>query len=245
MAKELPYFKFYISDWINGDITLESYEAQGLFTNICAYYWSKDCDLTLINLKKKFRGSEDLIDLLISSGIIKIKSGIVFINFLIEQLKSKEVQVITNRINGLKGGRPRKEETEEKPNGFIFDNRNETEIITETKPKDNPIKTNIKESKVKDNDEGEKPSSTSSIFSLKMLSSVKFGINEFTRYACSQTKRTEQQLIELMQKFISEQKALSKLSWPSEKDAKAHFINWVKKQPSPNAKPFHLQRPAN
>lgn len=151
MAKELPYFKFYIGDWNNGDITLESYEIQGLFVNICAYYWSKDCDLSLINLHKKFRSDKPGIEQLIESGIVKVTNNNVLISFLNEQYESKEVQKITNRINGLKGGRPRKEETEEKPNGLIFANRNETESITETKANDNPNITNIKESKVKKN----------------------------------------------------------------------------------------------
>jgi hypothetical protein len=143
MAKELPYFKFYIGDWINGDITLESYEIQGLFINICSYYWSKDCDLSMINLSKKFRNDKDGISQLIESKIIKVIDSNVSISFLNEQYQSKEVQKITNKINGLKGGRPKKEETENKPNGLNFANRNETE----TKPNDNPNETNRKESK--------------------------------------------------------------------------------------------------
>jgi hypothetical protein len=149
MAKELPYFKFYIGDWNNGDITLEPYDIQGLFVNICAYYWSKDCDLSVVNLHKKFRSDKVGIEQLIESGIIKVINNNVLISFLNEQYESKEVQKITNRINGLKGGRPRKEETEEKPNWLIFANRNESESITETKANDNPNITNIKESKVK------------------------------------------------------------------------------------------------
>lgn len=149
MAKELPYFKFYIGDWNNGDITLETYEIQGLFVNICAYYWSKDCDLSMVNLHKKFRNDKAGITQLIESDIIKVDQENVSISFLNEQFESKEVQKITNRINGLKGGRPKKEETEEKPNGLIFANRNESESITETKANDNPNITNIKESKVK------------------------------------------------------------------------------------------------
>jgi len=148
MAKELPYFKFYINEWVNGDITLEDYELQGIFINVCGYYWSKDCDLSLINLNKKFRGFEDKIKQLIDSKIIKVIGENVAISFLNEQLESKEVQIVTNRINGAKGGRPKTIKTEEKPNGLIFANRNITESITETKAKDNPNITNIEESRV-------------------------------------------------------------------------------------------------
>jgi len=148
MAKELPYFKFYVNDWINGDITLETFELQGLFINICGYYWSKDCELTLSNLSKKFRENKDQINQLVECGVIKVDDGKIRISFLNEQLQSKEVQIITNRRNGALGGRPRKEETEEKPNGLIFANRNETESITQMKANDNPNITNIEKSKV-------------------------------------------------------------------------------------------------
>lgn len=150
MAKELPYFKFYVNEWFNGDITLENYDLQGVFINICAYYWSKDCEIEKDNLFKKFRNEQQQIEKLIDSNIIKVKNNKVVISFLNEQLQSKEVQTITNRKNGLLGGRPKKEKTEKKPNGFNFANRNESETITQTKANDNPNETNIKESKVKE-----------------------------------------------------------------------------------------------
>ena len=31
MAKELPYFRFTAAEWLNDDISLESYELKGLF----------------------------------------------------------------------------------------------------------------------------------------------------------------------------------------------------------------------
>lgn len=138
MSKEIPYFKFYIGEWFNGDITLEAYDLQGVFINICAYYWSKDCQLSLVNLKKKFRDIHIEIDTLIESNIIKVIHEDVSISFLDEQLASKEVQTIANRVNGAKGGRPVK--TENKANGLNFVN-----------PNDNPNVTNIKESKVNKN----------------------------------------------------------------------------------------------
>jgi hypothetical protein len=142
MAKEVPYFKFFISEWLNGDITLEEMDIQGVFINVCAYYWSKDCELSIINLKKRFRGYENQIDYLINTSIIKLDDQNVIIAFLNDQLNSKEVQKIINRENGSKGGRPKKI-TEIKPNGFIL----ETETITESKAKANQKITNIKESK--------------------------------------------------------------------------------------------------
>jgi hypothetical protein len=140
MAKEIPYFKFYISEWLNGDITLETNECQGLFINACAYYWQKDGQLTLTVLLKRFRGFEDQINILIGSNLIKLIGENISISFLDEQMGSKEVQKITNRKNGSKGGRPKKVKTEIKPTGLFSE--------TETKANDNPNITNIEESKV-------------------------------------------------------------------------------------------------
>ena len=143
MAKELPYFKFYIGEWSNGDITLEDYETQGVFVNICAYYWFKECQLTLSALNKKFRSHEHIITSLINLNIIKQTGDNVSISFLDEQFSSKEVQKAVNRNNGKLGGRPIGKKTEIKPNGLILDNRNESE----TKAKDNRNITNIEKSK--------------------------------------------------------------------------------------------------
>lgn len=141
MGKEIPYFKFYINEWINGDITLEEMEIQGVFINVCCHYWSKDCDINIVNLKKKFRQYEHQIDYLIELDILKIESDKIIIEFLNEQFNSKEVQKITNRINGSLGGRPKKE-TKQKPNGLFLE--------SETKAKQNPNITNIKKS-IEDN----------------------------------------------------------------------------------------------
>jgi hypothetical protein len=121
MAKDLPYFKFFCSEWNDGDITLESYEAQGLFINICSYYWSNECDIHLDKLLKKFKGYNVLIADLKDAEIIKIKdNGSVTINFLDEQRDERIWKSKTNSTNGSKGGRPKKQvESENKPNALI------------------------------------------------------------------------------------------------------------------------------
>jgi len=64
--KELPYFKFNSSEWINGAITLEDLQAQGLFINICAYYWFNSGCLKLSEIKRRVKcKSTVLINLLI------------------------------------------------------------------------------------------------------------------------------------------------------------------------------------
>lgn len=109
MSKELPYFKFYVNEWITGDISLEDYEVQGLFANLCAYYWSKECNITLVNAKRKFKDCKPTaFDSLISAKIIKVDSkDNLTINFLLEQLESRAGVSKTNSNNGKKGGRPK------------------------------------------------------------------------------------------------------------------------------------------
>ncbi len=87
MSKDLPYFKFYPSQWMMGDITLQDYKVQGVFVNIAAYYWQKECSLTLAMLKQKFSNASEEIEILKNSGIIshKNQSDFISIKFLNEQ----------------------------------------------------------------------------------------------------------------------------------------------------------------
>ena len=120
MAKDLPYFKFFCSEWNDGDITLEDYETQGLFINICSYYWSNECDITFTKLHKKFRGREKIIEELLKSELIKEhECNVVSISFLDEQWSERSIKSKVNSINGAKGGRPKKQkESENKPNAL-------------------------------------------------------------------------------------------------------------------------------
>jgi hypothetical protein len=83
MSRDLPYFKFFTSEWLNGDITLEDYELQGLFINVCAYYWHKECEVSFDQLNKKFRTSR--IEELIGQFITIDENSFVHVSFLDEQ----------------------------------------------------------------------------------------------------------------------------------------------------------------
>jgi hypothetical protein len=190
MSKELPYFKFYTSAWINGDITLESYEIQGLFINICAYYWSKDGYVTMGVLLKKFKGYENEIDQLEESDIIKVNDGCLDISFLNEQLDSKQLQKYVNQKNGSKGGRPKKEETENKPIGFLK--------ITELKANVNPLVTNIdyrKEDKTIEKKIREDI--------VEMLSPFDVAFNDFLDMRKKMRKPPTEKAIELIKKSLN------------------------------------------
>ena len=90
MSKELPYFRFYPSEWLEGDITLENEKTQGFFITLLAWYWKKDCiiDLEFIN-KRLVNGKATLkqcLNNLIESNIIKVcENEFISISFLNEQ----------------------------------------------------------------------------------------------------------------------------------------------------------------
>jgi hypothetical protein len=116
MAKELPYFKFFVSEWNDGDITLEDYEVQGLFINVCSYYWSNECTLTLKKAEKKFRNADsDLWQTLINEQLIKVdKEDYISISFLDEQAQERGKLCSTNAGNAKKGWEKRKAEAKAK-----------------------------------------------------------------------------------------------------------------------------------
>lgn len=122
--KELPYFKFYCNEWITGNITFLDYETQGLFINLCAFYWSKNGSLKLNHAKLKFnRIKQKSFESLIEHEIIKINEHEnIIINFLDEQMNERGKLSVTNSKNGALGGRPKKQiESENKPTALILE----------------------------------------------------------------------------------------------------------------------------
>lgn len=135
MAKELPYFKFEPAEYLTKDISFCSIGSQGLFINICSYYWQRECSLTVEQVKRRFNYPDELQEL-INEGIIDIKDSVISIKFLDLQYEEATKLSTKNSVNGSKGGRPKK-------------NPNETE----TKPKLNPIESQtkgIREDKIKE-----------------------------------------------------------------------------------------------
>ena len=117
MAKELPYFRFTSAEWLQGDISLEATYMKGVYIDICAYYWFRDCSLTLEMLKKKYSSDIDAIINLINLGILKSNedSDVISINFLDEQWvllgKSHKKRVLA----GKKGAKIRYSNAKAKP----------------------------------------------------------------------------------------------------------------------------------
>lgn len=133
MAKDLPYFKFNVSEYINGDITLEDFYIQGVFINICAFYWFKSGNVSLSEMKRRLsKAKPRAFEKLIESQLIKVDGDVLKITFLDEQLSERTSVSEANAKNGKLGGRGNKK-SETKANALI----SESEVI--------PEKSNIEE----------------------------------------------------------------------------------------------------
>lgn len=104
MAKELPYFKFQPSEWVTGDITLCSMEAQGLFINLCCFYWIKDCSISLANARQRFSNCLPSLEELLSKQIFKVDSNDkIIIDFLDEQMqKFTDISAKRSKSGGMR-----------------------------------------------------------------------------------------------------------------------------------------------
>jgi hypothetical protein len=143
MAKDLPYFKFTVAEWLTGDIVFESFEMQGLFINICALYWQRECKLSLSDIDKRYKRPDLLNEL--TDRFISVNNGFISVKFLDEQFEFRKGVSIKNSKNGSLGGRPKHLQTlEEKPNA----NR----TLTEHKAKDTNIDKKREEKKREDID---------------------------------------------------------------------------------------------
>lgn len=111
MAKELPYFKFAVADWLTGDIVYERYELQGLFINVCALYWQREGNLTVDDLIKRYK-TELITEL--SGRFFSVNDGFISIKFLDEQFTERKLKSKINSKNGSLGGRPKQPKTLEK-----------------------------------------------------------------------------------------------------------------------------------
>jgi hypothetical protein len=101
MAKNFPFFKFVVSEWMTGDIVFEPFNVQGLFINICALYWQRDGCLTIEDIKKRYKNPTELAEL--SDRFIVVTDGFISIKFLDEQLIDAGHISKVNSLNGKKG----------------------------------------------------------------------------------------------------------------------------------------------
>lgn len=100
MAKNFPYFKFTVSEWMTGDIVFESLSTQGLFINICALYWQRDGNLTIEDINKRYKNPVELLNLI--NTFVEVENDIISIKFLDEQLIDANHVSKVNSANGKK-----------------------------------------------------------------------------------------------------------------------------------------------
>jgi hypothetical protein len=105
MAKNFPYFKFTVSEWMTGDIVFESLSTQGLFINICALYWQRDGNLTIEDINKRYKNPNELSDLI--NRFVEVENDIISIKFLDEQLIDANHVSKVNSENGKKSAESR------------------------------------------------------------------------------------------------------------------------------------------
>lgn len=169
MAKELPYFQFEPAEYLTKDVSFCSLSAQGLFINLCAYYWQRNCVLTKEQVLRRLNYTDELKEL-IKEGVIDLSRGNISIKFLDKQLVNATKLSSKNSLNGSKGGRPKKPKT------------------TEKEPKLNPTKSQTKgiredkiiEEEIKEDKEGRAHKFAARVLEFKDYDSRM--LEEFTSY---------------------------------------------------------------
>lgn len=133
MAKDLPYFKFYVTQYIAGKITLLDFYTQGVFINICSHYWHKSGCLDSTEIKQRLKCKPTSFNKLLESGVIKSENGHLVISFLDEQLQERSNKSKINSVNGSRGGAPKGNKNAQKPNNQTTEKQPKTTNIEEEK----------------------------------------------------------------------------------------------------------------
>jgi len=230
MSKELPYFQFEPAEYLTKDISFCSLEAQGLFINVCSYYWQRGCELTKNQLLRRLNHESVLIEL-IEEGVIDLDGENLVIKFLDDQLNKATSTSKKNSMNGKKGGRPKNPiKTQNKPK--INPTESQTKGTREDKIKEDEIKEDkedyIKEVKTINND-----------FDIDektdFLKSDNTKINIIKYLKTSGTLLTESQYIRKLDQFKLKLIAEDDF-YKSKNEIQKHFSNWIK---------FEIKQPLN
>lgn len=78
--KAYHYFEFTPSDWFTGNIMYLDWESKGMFIELCAHYWNKECEMSYKDAKVRCPNIDKLID----ADIIKVEKDFIHIDFLDE-----------------------------------------------------------------------------------------------------------------------------------------------------------------
>ena len=94
------WFKFEPDEWLFGDITTLQFDIQGVFINLCVFYWTKAGNVKTTSAKRRY--GADKIDILLEHDIIKEQDGYLAISFLDSQIENCQDKTQKYRENANK-----------------------------------------------------------------------------------------------------------------------------------------------
>lgn len=211
MAKELPYFQFEPAEYLTKDISFCSLSAQGLFINICSYYWQRQCQLSKEQFLRRFNYPNEFEELL-NEGVIDEKNDEIIVKFLdIQFSKATEFSKEQARKGSL-GGRPKKP--------------NESRMKAEIKPNESRNKAIIEDKIIKENiiKEEIKKENKNEFFLTELLNS-----HSWLETISMQNKLKLEETKMCLNKFnLHLESTMEEKS--NKKDFASHFVNWLKFQ---------------
>lgn len=229
MAKYLPYFQFEPAEYLTGDISFCSLSAQGLFVNICAYYWQRECQLSKDQLLRRLNHENEFNEL-VNEGVICVENDEISIKFLDSQFQDITDTLKSNsdkgRIGNLKRWHPNiyKKYTEGKLT------LNEACNIAKESPPDNLTNrqtSHIREDKIREDKIREEERETRAFDFLKINNPVRFE-TEFQMRFSNKIKNKEKFVADFNDKVdveeieFTERKLFARLS--------QFARNWVQNQ---------------
>lgn len=217
MAKELPFFKFEISEWMFGRIQKQPLDTQGAFINLCCKYWHKLGEYRVEDAELDF--GEEHLSLLLQHKIIGIDQGFIFIKFLDNQLDECQQNSEKQRIKGLKSAEVRANRKQQRSTTVQQRLSPVQPNSTEEKRKEEKREDEIKPRKFLDDFYQSKEQA------LEELKADDLYIDECHRLITGKGWRvaTKVNLMQILVVFL-----LGKADLTNEKsDVKKHFKNWL------------------
>jgi hypothetical protein len=100
---EVVAINFNLEKWLNGAISSEPFDAQGLFIALCAYYGHKGCNLKLEEVYSHFKNHPTLE--ILKERFFKVnENGYIAISYVDEEFSAKIKEKIRRQQNGKLGG---------------------------------------------------------------------------------------------------------------------------------------------
>lgn len=230
MAKELPYFKFEVSEWMFGRIQKRTPQAQAAFINLCCKYWHKLGQVSLRSAQMDF-GLEEITEL-IDAEIIYNVNGNIAIKFLDEQLGSVKDYLQKQSQKGKLSAEKRRRNKEEAdltdPEPELNNGSTAVQPVfnsgsTSVQPDVNLIR---EEKRIEEKKGEESDLTPNQAFGLRFKQSPIQIQNGIRVLRGCKLFDSEKNLIHLLRQFVSTLDARGE-NKPNYKDFSSHFISWI------------------